>query len=95
MRKKFSGETLEYRVERIRRTARMRCGMVAGLIVVALIQLLPNIGHESFEAFVRELTPALLVGCVALPLVAWVARREERKLRRGQPLHDRFPLQTH
>jgi hypothetical protein len=86
MRKRPSGESLETGVERIRQTARMRGGMVAGLIFVALLQVLPSIGHESFEALVRELAPALMVGCIALPAVAWVARRDERRLRRQNTL---------
>jgi hypothetical protein len=89
MRKRPLGESLEYGVERIRRTARMRSGMVAGLIFVALLQILPGVGHESFEALVRELAPALLLGCIALPAVAWVARRDERRLRRRNALRPR------
>jgi hypothetical protein len=82
MRRRASGEPVDYTVERIRRTARMRSGMVAGLIVVALVQILPGIGHESFEALVRELMPALILGCVGLPAAAWIARRDERRVRR-------------
>ena len=82
-------ESVESGLDRIRRTARMRYGMIGGLVIVALAQAWPITTSESWPELLRDLGPAIAIAAIAIPAVAWVARRDERRVKDRQGIRRR------
>jgi hypothetical protein len=67
--------------DRVRQVAKTRAGMVCGVVIVALIQFVPEGGSHGLTDALLAILPAVVIAAVAFPLIAWALRRDEAGLR--------------
>ncbi len=68
-------------VDRVRNVAKTRAGMVCGVVIVALIQFVPENGSHTLKDALLAILPAVIIAAMAFPLIAWALRRDEARLR--------------